>query len=174
MYGKEIHFGDTTIVELPITDEMIARGRERRKSLPENSNNSIMSGGRTEHGLVAEEMVAPYLECIAQNEVIIAGTYDYDFTIKGIRIDLKTKVSDYVPHHDYDVSVAAANVTQDCDYYVFARIFEDYSRGFYLGYKKKSTYYENAEFLRKGEMDYDNMYRVRADCYNMKICKLIN
>lgn len=173
MYGKPIPYGSITIWELPITPDMIERGLQRRQELPADSNNSIMHGERTGHGLVAEEMVVPFLSDITGTRVVIAGTYDYDLIVhNNIRIDLKTKVSDHVPHHDWDVSVAAANIKQQCDYYAFARVYEDFSRGFFLGVKQKQAYYEQAEFLRRGEMDYDNMYRVRADCYNMKIYKL--
>jgi hypothetical protein len=118
-------------------------------------------------------MVQPYLEDLTETTVVIAGTRDYDLIVHpGVKIDLKTKVSDHVPHHDWDVSVAASNITQKCHLYAFARIYEDFSRGFFLGFKLRDQYFEQATPLAKGEMDYDNMYRVRADCYNMKIYKL--
>lgn len=175
-----IDYGLCSILELPITPEMIELGRRRRIELPESPRNSIMVGERTEYGLVGEEMVLAYLKHQTRSnskiDVAIKSTYDYDIVLytKGVtvRIDVKTKVSDHVPHHDWDVSVAAANTTQQCDYYCFTRIYEDYSRGFLVGFKDKTKYFQEAQALTKGEMDYDNMYRVRADCYNMKIYNL--
>lgn len=167
-----------SVLELPITPKMIERGKQRRLELPDSPRNSIMKGERTEHGLVGEEMVLAYLQHVTNSRIRVVSepTFHYDIVMYGehvsVRIDVKTKVSDHAPHHDWDVSVAAANTTQQCDSYCFTRMFEDYSRGFLVGFKDKTDYFKEAHFLRKGEMDYDNMYRVRADCYNMKIYDL--
>ena len=175
-----IDYGVCSILELPITPEMVENAKARRNELPRSPTDSIMDGTRTEHGLVGEEMVLAYLTHQIRNDprtqVGIQSTYDYDIILyTGVfraSIDVKTKVSNHVPHHDWSVSVAAANITQKCDSYCFTRVFEDYSRGFLVGFKGKSDYFDKAEFLKRGQMDYDNMYRVRADCYNMRIYEL--
>ena len=175
MYGRPIPLGDVIIWELPITPEMIKRGTERRKLLPLCPKNSITNGTRTLHGLVGEEMVAPWFRHRFETNVIISDNYHHDLIVHhNILIDLKAKVMEDrgIPHHDYDVSVADANTNQQCDFYAFARIYENFKRGFFLGLQRKEEYLGAATFRAKAEMDDANKYSVQDDCWNRQICEL--
>jgi hypothetical protein len=46
-------------------------------------------------------------------------TYDYDFIVGNLRVDVKTKGTDTPPNENFWVNVNAANTRQDCDVYVF-------------------------------------------------------
>ncbi len=102
------------------------------------------------------------------------NTYDYDLVSDcGKRIDVKTKRTNYKPRDYYDCSIAAYNTKQKCDSYVFVRVLNDFSRAWILGEKGKSDYFKEARFLKKGQIDGDNGFRVKSDCYNLKISDLV-
>ena len=55
---------------------------------------------------------------------------------------------------------------------MFTRIKNDLSEGWILGYLEKEKYLTNSKFLKKGEIDSDNGWKVLTDCYNLPINKL--
>jgi hypothetical protein len=61
---------------------------------------------------------------------------------------------------------------QDCDAYVFVRILTDLSKAWILGGISKQSFYKKATLYRKGDVDSDNGFMFKADCYNLKIDKL--
>jgi hypothetical protein len=74
----------------------------------------------------------------------------------------------------YDCSVSSHNIDQKCDIYVFARVLKNFSCGWILGYMYKSEYYDNSIYMKKGEIDISNNYKVKSNCYNMKIYEINN
>mgnify|MGYP001604953592 CR=1 FL=1 len=131
-------------------------------------NNSITSGEGNLAGFVGEYLVADLIGGEVSN------TYDYDVVAKnGKTIDIKTKRTNYPPLEHYECSVAAYNTRQDCDYYFFVRVSNDYEKAWLLGYYPKKEYFKDAVFCRKGDIDPNNNFRFKADCYNMKISSLL-
>ena len=53
--------------------------------------------------------------------------------------------------------------------YAFVRVMKDYSIGWYLGSMDRAEYLKKATFWKKGDIDTNNNFTVRADCYNLKI-----
>ena len=91
---------------------------------------------------------------------------------KGRKIDVKTKQTSVTPLPEYDCSIAKYNTTQNCDAYAFVRVKNNLTVGWYLGMLGKEEYFKKAIALKKGEIDPSNNYKVRADCFNVKIKEL--
>ena len=47
-----------------------------------------------------------------------------------------------------------------------------WTRAWILGLYDKEKYFKDAKFLKKGQTDGDNYFKVKANCYNMEISKL--
>ena len=85
---------------------------------------------------------------------------------------MKTKRCNTKPKDYYDCSIAAHGTKQDCDSYIFVRITTNMDRAWILGEVDKKTFYKDAEFHRRGDIDPDNGFVFKADCYNLPINKL--
>ena len=157
------------MIEVKITDDMKTRAWRKAREMGK-LNNSITEGDGNIAGFLGEEIA---------NEVIkgkITNTYDYDIVDDDeLRYDVKTKRCTSEPRGYYECSVAAYNTKQSCDYYVFVRIENvkhKWKRSWVLGAYDKESYFKDAKFLKKGQYDPDNGFRVKADCYNIPINKL--
>ncbi len=129
--------------------------------------NSITGGAGNIAGFVGELIIAAYLGGRVNN------TYDYDIILpSGATIDVKTKRCTSEPKSNYDVSVAAFNVTQKCEFYAFVRVLEDLTKAWILGYYPKVDYFNDAKKWFKGQIDKSNGFRVKANCYNLSIDEL--
>ena len=130
-------------------------------------HNSITKGGGNLAGFVGEEMVKSFFPNISHE-----NTYDYDLRLAGATMDVKTKRTTVAPKPHYECSVAAYNTKQDTDVYVFCRVRNNYAEGWVLGFYPKDLYYDDATFMEKGQIDPDNNFTVKADCYNLPISSL--
>lgn len=133
-------------------------------------NGSFMKGKGRVVGFLGEEVVANFIGAEIDN------TYEYDIIKDGILLDVKTKKCISEPKMHYEVSISDWNTRQKCDGYVFARIEyhknapkKKWGNAYILGWYPKDEYFEKARFLKEGTKDGDNGYRVRSDCWNMKI-----
>jgi len=156
------------MIEIKITEEMKKRAWSKARSMGE-INNSITKGGGNIAGFLGEEVA---------NKIIkgdINNTYDYDIIKNGVTYDVKTKRCTSKPKEYYECSVAAFNTKQKCDHYVFVRIENikgRWGRAWILGCYEKNAYFEDARFLKKGQIDGNNKFKVKADCYNIAIKNL--
>ena len=128
--------------------------------------NSITKGAGNVHGFLGEIITAQELKAEESN------TYDYDIKLNSLTIDVKTKRVNTPPKSFYECSIAALNTKQKCDLYVFTRIKNDLSAGWIVGQLNKKEYLNSSKFLKKGEIDSDNNWKVLTDCYNLPINKL--
>lgn len=162
------------MLEVSITPEMINLAKRRRNSMPDQIKNSIMSGERTFEGCLGEVVVASYLNA----EYIT--THNFDLVHKNKYLEVKTKVRTVLPKSFYEVSIANYNTRQLCDYYIFVSLLsppdkgKDYKTAHIVGYYPKNIFFENAKFLKKGDVDPSNNYVVRATCWNMRIKNLMD
>jgi hypothetical protein len=155
------------IIELPIADSIVEKAKAKSEEMG-RLNKSITKGEGNVAGFIGEMVVADYLGCNVDN------TYDYDLTYDSVKIDVKTKRTTAVPLPHYNCSVAAYNTHQKCDYYVFARVLNDYSKVWILGCMPHDDFYKNAAFMKKGQLDpADPRFVVKADCYNMRVNQLL-
>ena len=154
------------MIEIVISPAMLVEARDKAAEMGQ-LRNSIIRGAGNIAGFIGE--------AIAQQVLggKLCNTYDYDLVLdNGTKIDVKTKQTGYVPLPSYDCSIAALNTKQDCDYYAFVRVKNDFSVGWYLGVYNKDQYMKNAVFMQKGTIDPSNGYTVKSDCYNIKIDQL--
>jgi hypothetical protein len=152
--------------EVVISPAMLVEARDKAAEMGQ-LRNSIIRGAGNIAGFIGEAIAQQVLGGELFN------TYDYDLVLPdGTKVDVKTKQTGYVPLPTYDCSIAALNTKQDCDYYAFVRVKNDFSVGWYLGVYNKDQYMKDAVFMQKGTVDPSNGYTVKSDCYNIKISQL--
>ena len=153
------------MIEVKITDDMKKRAWSKSREMGE-INNSITRGDGNIAGFLGEEVANSLIKGEINN------TYDYDIIKGKTKYDVKTKRCTSAPKPYYDCSVAAFNTRQKCDNYVFVRIENingRWGRAWVLGSYNKDQYFKDARFLKKGKIDGNNGFKVKADCYNLPI-----
>lgn len=154
------------MIEVQVTDKMLMNARDKATAMG-HLHNSIMSGAGNLTGFVGEEVVRAVLGGVEEN------TYEYDIVLEdGTRVEVKSKLTSVEPKPHYECSISKFNTKQDCDYYAFVRVHNSYSKAWFLGVYKKDEYMRDAVFMKKGDVDPSNNFKVRADCYNLPISRL--
>lgn len=143
-------------------DEIASREAEKLGNL----NGSIEDGDGNYAGIFAEVLFTEEIGGTREN------TYNYDVVYDGKTVDVKTKRRSVTPESYYECSIADFNTEQDCDYYYFISVRYDYSQATLLGYKSPEEYYDQAEFHEEGDVDPDNGFVFKADCWNLPIYEL--
>lgn len=166
-----------------------------KENAPSNAYNkrSITNGERNVVGLLGELYYLRLVEEIYNDHTTFyKPTFDYDVTIKAnnrdIKVDVKTKQRTGPPKDYYAASIAAySKDQQDCDYYAFTSITVDkydsdsFSDFYFLGFIKKEDFFKQATFMKKGDLDGDNVvwkngvkrpFTITEDCYNLPYSKL--
>ena len=154
------------MIEVVITGEMLVTARDKAAEMGK-LRNSIINGAGNIAGFIGE--------AIAQQVMggMLTNTYEYDLILdNGKTVDVKTKQTSVKPLDTYECSIAGLNTTQECDYYAFVRVKNDFSVGWFLGVYDKKQYMLDSVFMKKGTIDTSNGYTVKSDCYNLKIHKL--
>jgi len=154
------------MIEVVITADMLVSARDKAVEMGK-LRNSILNGAGNIAGFIGESVAQ---QVLGGN---IVNTMDYDLVLNdGLKLDVKTKQTSVKPLPTYSCSIAALNTKQNCDYYCFVRVKNDFSVGWYLGVYDKQQYFEDAVFLEKGTVDDSNGYVVKSDCYNIPIFQL--
>lgn len=154
------------MIEIAISADMLVEARDKAAEMG-RLRNSIINGAGNIAGFIGEAIAQQVLGGELSN------TYDYDLVLpSGKTVDVKTKQTSVKPLETYECSIAALNTTQECDYYAFVRVKNDFTVGWYLGMYDKKQYMEDAVFMKKGTVDSSNGYTVKSDCYNLKISEL--
>lgn len=153
------------MIEITITEDIVRQARERAVRMGE-LRNSIRHGEGNLVGFIGEIIVNEYIG----GELV--DTYDYDLTMGGIKFDVKTKETTVKPKPYYECSIADFNPNQNCHHYIFARVHKNLDRCWILGFKSKEAYFAESRFLKKGDVDGDNGFVVKADCHNLEISRL--
>jgi hypothetical protein len=148
-----------------ITDTALDRAQRRADKLP-LLNNSIRKGEGSLVAYIGEEVAKAVLGGK------IEDTYDYDIVYGETKVDVKTKERTVPPRYYYECSVADFNTKQGCDEYAFVSVLDNLREAWYLGKISKKEFYETAVFHKKGEVDPDNNFTFKADCYNIPIRSL--
>ena len=154
------------MIEVAISATMLVEARDKAAEMG-RLRNSIINGAGNIAGFIGEAIAQQVLGGELSN------TYDYDLVLpSGKTVDVKTKQTSVKPLETYECSIAALNTTQECDYYAFIRVKNDFTVGWYLGVYDKKQYMQDAVFMKKGTVDSSNGYTVKSDCYNLKISEL--
>jgi len=156
---KNIEITDDLFVKY----DMLAKREARQLG---NLKGSIENGDGNYAGFFAEALFADQIGGERDN------TYEYDIIYNDNKIDIKTKRRSVTPEPYYECSVADYNTEQDCDYYYFVSVRYDYSEASLLGYLTPEEYYDKATFHEAGDIDEDNGFEFKADCWNVPISGL--
>ena len=148
-----------------ITKTALERAQCRADKLP-LLNNSIRKGEGSLVAYIGEEVA----KAVLGGE--IEDTYDYDIGYGKTKVDVKTKERTVPPRNYYECSVADFNTKQGCDEYAFVSVLDNLQEAWYLGKISKKEFYKTAIFHKKGEVDPDNNFTFKADCYNIPIRNL--
>jgi hypothetical protein len=154
------------MIEVSVTPKMLVEARDKAAEMGK-LRNSITNGAGNIAGFIGEAIAQQVLGGKLDN------TYDYDLVLdNGTKIDVKTKQTSVKPLETYDCSIANLNTKQQCDYYCFVRVKNDFTVGWYLGVYPKEQYMLDSVFMKKGTVDPSNGYTVKSDCWNIPIHKL--
>lgn len=154
------------MIEVVVTPQMLVEARDKAAEMGK-LRNSIINGAGNIAGFIGEAIAQQVLGGKLDN------TYDYDLVLDdGTKIDVKTKQTSVKPLETYDCSIANLNTKQQCDYYCFVRVKNDFTVGWYLGVYPKEQYMLDSVFMKRGTIDPSNGYVVKSDCYNLKINQL--
>ena len=153
------------MVEIPISDQMLLDARRKAVEMG-RLRKSIQKGGGAITGFLGEFIAKEALGGAIKN------TYDYDLVVDSNKIDVKSKLTSAIPLESYDCSVSNYNTQQKCDYYAFVRVLNDFSKGWFLGVKKKDDFFKEARFVKKGDIDESNGFRAKSDCYSLRVSEL--
>lgn len=158
--------------QVKITDEDLITARKMATDMGV-LNESITRGAGSVAGFLGEIVTLKVLDELGV-EATQDNTYNYDIVTKdGLKIDVKTKRTSVKPKPHYGCSVTKATMNrQKCDVYAFVRVKNDYSVAWFLGFMSKKDYLDKSKLLKKGTLDPDNNYVVKADCYNISIDQL--
>lgn len=137
-------------------------------------NNSILEGEGMLAGLLGEELVRDYYGFIQSSGEAIFHYDLLDPVILG-KVEVKTKRCTSAPKDHYNCSIAASNATQQCDYYAFVRVLNDFSRAWILGFMPKDDFFAGALFFKRGQIDPSGFggWRFKWDCFNLPIKDLL-
>lgn len=154
------------MIEVAIDGDMLLDARDKAAEMG-RLRNSITNGAGNIAGFLGEAIAQKVLGGVLDN------TYQYDLVLDdGTKVDVKTKRTSVKPLETYDCSIADLNTNQQCDFYCFVRVKNDFTVGWYLGVYPKDSYVRDAVFLEKGTVDPSNGYTVKSDCHNIKIKNL--
>ena len=115
------------MIEVVITGDMLVTARDKASYMGKLHNSTIR---------VAFNFAGFLVEAIAQQVMSgeLNNTYEYDLVLtNGKTVDVKTKQTSVKPLDTYECSIAGLNTTQECDYYAFVRVKNDFSVGWFLG-----------------------------------------
>ncbi len=129
--------------------------------------NSIREGAGNVYGFLGEILV---MRCLPGS--VLTNTRDNDILYKGRTIDVKTKCTTVVPRQNYAAAVPLLQKDQKCDMYVFARVLNNMSGGWVLGYLRKEEFMDLSKVRLKGEVEPGNDWPCTMDCYSLHVSEL--
>ena len=161
------------MITVSIDNSQIERAKELYPF--DNLNGSITKGKSNIFGAIGEVIINDYFKDKGQT-IDTNSTYDYDLIINSYKVDVKTKrfTPKFKPNNNWNVTVSDFNTTQQCNYYFFVGVSEDYKRACMYGYITPGEFYNKATFNKKGQIDPtgNGVWTFKDDCYNLKIAEL--
>jgi hypothetical protein len=171
------------LIEIVPTKRQIQRARDREEEMTalftarygrSHLNNSILEGEGMFAGLLGEDLFRDYYGFVRSSGEAIFHYDLLDSVILG-KIEVKTKRCTSAPKEHYNCSIAASNAEQQCNYYAFVRVLNDFSRAWILGLMPKDDFFEKALFFKRGQTDPAGFggWRFKWDCFNLPIKDLL-
>ena len=166
---------------IPHTAAMI-RSAQTKARLTGELNGSVTKGEGGPAGFLGEEAVAAYMGGELISFAPGREKYNHDMMLNGKKWEIKTKRRSVAPKPSYDCTIGEWSHHQKPDTYVFisvelAKTYKETSgilegqvkNVWLLGSKSYDDYFEQARFIREGEIDPDNGFECHADMYNVAI-----
>lgn len=127
-----------------------AREKETNKSF--NRTTILDSGSGQYVGILGEIALGIFLQ---DSEIPFQHcgftSYEYDFLVDGIKVDVKTKACNTEPLPHYTVHVTESQKDRDCDLYVFCRASP--STLYLLGWMEKPRFWAVSTNNKRGQSD---------------------
>lgn len=105
-------------------------------------------------------------------------TFNYDLLHPKLeRVEVKTKRCSSPPQMGYFCSVPETSLHQQCDYFAFMRLHNDYTRAWFIGMIPRDDFFEMAIRFKRGDRDptagKDSFFRFSATCYNVTVKQVL-
>ena len=151
-----------------ISPEMLSEAQEKAMEMGA-LRGSILQGKGNLSGFVGEIAVRDILTATQSN------TYNYDLTLDdGSTVDVKTQAVNSIPREYYECNLNEHSTKQECDYYAFARVLSDLSKGWYLGKIKKKEFMKRAKLNHAGSLSASGNFVFKLNTYTIKIGDIEN
>lgn len=134
------------MIEFQITQDMLERANTKAIAVGNIGGKSFMGGTRNINGFLGEEMFKKQFP-----QAVLFDTYDYDFMLKGKKIEVKTRTLKVFPNAPIEFALAHMNPNRDFDYIAFYIIKADLSKGWGLGWISKQDFFNKCKTKNKGE-----------------------
>jgi hypothetical protein len=134
------------MIEVSVTPEMIKLGAIHSIKMGALKH-SFMDGDRNIVGCIGEQVYSQFAPLAERHD-----TYDYDFFIKNLKVDVKTRIIKTEPSHHFDFTIKQVKNNQDVDIYVFIGVHENLEKAWIFGWLKKSEFFEKSECISAGEL----------------------
>ena len=154
-----------------ISSEQIKRAK--KLYLTRALKNSVTHGQRNMQATLSEICVADLFD----GEWVANRSKDFDIIVNDITIDIKMrmKYSDMPPKPYWNAGVFDFNTRQNCQYYGWVSLRDNFDFFWLHGFLKPNDFYPNAFFSNKGDVDPNNPnadFRMPADAYNISLRNL--
>lgn len=155
-----------TPIQLPVTPDMVDVAQARADGIG-TRRNSIRSSNGNWIGVIGEVALAS-----AWGGQVV-DSYDYDVLLpNGMRVEVKTKERTVTPEWSYNATVAAANISQECDIYAFMSVIRNPLTVHLCGWVTPKEFYERAKCYLQGEREPGTPFTFTADCWNLRYAAL--
>lgn len=153
------------MIVLNLTLRMIEAANVKAERLGK-LRNSILSGAGNIAGYVGQDAILAIYSKARSTD-----TYDYDVSIGVSTFEVKTKQRTVKPRPTFECAVPLANPNQATDFYMFVSLW-NFEKAYLLGYIKRDEFFKLARIQRKGDLDQNNGFVCKADCYSVKVNQL--
>jgi hypothetical protein len=158
------------MISIPITNEMYSRALKISEA--QGALKGSIRGGRGNiYGYLGEEI----FHKLYPDAKRING-YDHDFELRrfsnlaepvDVKVDVKTKMTGYVPKPEYEASVTKMPKQQDTHIYYFCRVHKDTRKGWAIGWEYSDCFFKRAYLKEKGDKDPSNGMVCKRTCWNI-------
>lgn len=161
-------------IEVIITEQMVGRAKARLAAVRDHTGRELNRFGseraRILVGYIGEEMFAQAFG------LDVSDAFDFDMKLNGNRYEIKTISCKFKPYPNYlctvNSCVNGGVHRQDADVYVFARVLNDFSKGWILGYMPCEDFFSRGRFVPKGTSPAPGVEFVKADATVIEIWDL--
>lgn len=155
---------------LPIHGTWVEYARAKETGSRFNVTTILDKGAGQFVGLLGEVAFGIFLRDFEGLEFEHCGfnSYDFDFLVEGVKVDVKTKACTTIPLPHYTVHITDSQKDRDCDVYIFCRASQ--SVVYLLGWMDKQDFWSSklGIFHKRGDPD-GAAFVEKADARTMQI-----